>query len=72
MLEHVLRDNGGPTPTHALIERGHAVDAGYCPGDSRDQRGFPRLYDDPQRPNVGDACDIGAYEWQPIKTKTKS
>ena len=72
VLEHVLRDNGGPTPTHALIERGHAVDAGYCPGDSRDQRGFPRLYDDPQRPNVADTCDIGAYEWQPIKPKTKS
>jgi len=50
-----LQDNGGSTPTHALLPGSPAVDAGdghACP--STDQRGVPR----PQ----GRACDIGAYE----------
>lgn len=65
VLEETPRDNGGPTWTHALIERGHAVDTGYCPGVSADQRGFPRPYDDTRMPNALDGCDIGAFEWQP-------
>jgi uncharacterized repeat protein (TIGR01451 family)/CSLREA domain-containing protein len=64
VLEPELRDNGGPTRTHALIARGHAVDAGRCPAETTDQRGFARPIDDPTVPNVNDACDIGAYEAQ--------
>lgn len=50
-----LQDNGGSTPTHALLLGSPAIDKGdesSCPGT--DQRGYPR----PQ----GLACDIGAYE----------
>lgn len=64
VLEQELEDNGGPTRTHALIARGRAVDAGYCPGETTDQRGFARPVDDPVMPNSLDACDIGAYELQ--------
>lgn len=64
VLEQDLKDNGGPTKTHALIARGRAVDAGYCPGETADQRGFARPVDDPLVANVRDACDIGAYELQ--------
>ena len=50
-----LADNGGPTPTHALLADSPAIDAGddaICP--AADQRAFAR----PQ----GASCDIGAYE----------
>jgi hypothetical protein len=50
-----LQDNGGPTPTHALLPGSPALDAGLnsgCP--STDQRGVTR----PK--NV--ICDIGAFE----------
>jgi parallel beta-helix repeat protein len=56
-----LADNGGPTPTHALLPGSPAIDAGSsadCP--ATDQRGQPR----PANGN-GDGlavCDIGAYE----------
>ena len=64
VLERDLEDNGGPTKTHALIARGRASDAGYCPGETADQRGFARPVDDLVMPNALDACDIGAYELQ--------
>ena len=64
VLEEKLEDNGGPTKTHALITRGRAADAGSCPGETADQRGFGRPVDDPAMPNRLDACDIGAYELQ--------
>jgi len=64
VLEQDLDDNGGPTQTHALIARGRAVDAGYCPGETADQRGFARPVDVALMPNAVDACDIGAYELQ--------
>ena len=49
-----LADNGGLTPTHALLAGSPAIDAaGACTGT--DQRGVPR----PQ----GEACDIGAFEF---------
>jgi hypothetical protein len=55
-LDPVLRDNGGPTLTHALLEEypdSQAVDwAGNC-GLATDQRGAPRP--------LG-YCDAGAYE----------
>ena len=51
-----LTDNGGPTPTHALLPGSPALDrAGACAGT--DQRGVVR----PQP--VGDTCDLGAYEF---------
>jgi CSLREA domain-containing protein len=71
VLEPTLAFNGGGVRTHALIERGFAVDAGSCPGERVDQRGFPRPYDDPLVPNALDSCDIGSFEWQPVPTKTK-
>ena len=49
----LLQNNGGPTPTQALLTGSPAIDAGAnCP--ATDQRGLPR----PQGP----ACDIGAFE----------
>jgi hypothetical protein len=53
-----LRDNGGPTPTHALLKGSPAIDsaaAKACP--KTDQRGVAR----PQ----GAGCDIGAFEAAP-------
>ena len=51
-----LQDNGGPTPTQALLPGSPAINAGDndgCP--AADQRGIPR-------PQAG-ICDIGAYEY---------
>ena len=53
----VLKNNGGPTETHAIsVDTSPAVDAGdpsFCPPPATDQRGVPR-----------DAlCDIGAFEF---------
>jgi hypothetical protein len=55
-----LQDNGGPTPTAALLPGSPAMDRGGtaangCP--ATDQRGVTR----PQGP----ACDMGAYELAP-------
>ena len=49
-----LAENGGLTPTHALIPASPAIDTaqGSCP--STDQRGEARP--------SGLACDIGAFE----------
>ncbi len=52
-----LADNGGPTPTHALLPDSPAINAGGTSANgclATDQRGIAR----PQ----GTACDIGAYE----------
>jgi hypothetical protein len=52
-----LQDNGGATPTHALLSGSPAIDAGTSAGaPATDQRGVPR----PQPP--GGIYDIGAYE----------
>jgi hypothetical protein len=51
-----LQDNGGPTPTHALLAGSPAINHGDnagCP--PTDQRGVTR-------PQAG-TCDIGAYEY---------
>jgi hypothetical protein len=51
-----LQDNGGPTPTHALLSGSPAInhaDNIGCP--ATDQRGI-------SRPQAG-VCDIGAYEY---------
>ena len=63
-----LKNNGGPTQTHALVAGSPAIDAGNpngCRDNSgallqTDQRGFPRNVD-----GNGDGtarCDIGAVE----------
>ena len=56
-----LADNGGPTPTHALLPRSPAIDAGdNADAPPMDQRGFPRITD-----GDGDGAatiDIGAFE----------
>lgn len=52
-----LQDNGGATPTHALLPGSPALDTGSPDCAATDQRGVPR----PQ----GLACDSGAFEFQP-------
>jgi predicted outer membrane repeat protein len=59
-----LQDNGGPTWTRALVVGSPAVDAGYCPAATTDQRGYPRPVDVPSIPDVADGCDMGAFEFQ--------
>lgn len=50
-----LQDNGGATPTMALLAGSPAIDAGNnATCLTEDQRGFPRPF--------GSACDLGAYE----------
>lgn len=62
-LDKKLADNGGPTPTHALLPGSPAIDFGddlACP--AQDQRGVGR-FDDPA---VNDGiCDSGAFELAP-------
>ncbi|HEX7278325.1 MAG TPA: choice-of-anchor Q domain-containing protein [Solirubrobacterales bacterium] len=67
-LDPVLRDNGGPTPTHALLTTSVAIDRGDSFGSSADQRGFARPVDLATRSNSegGDGSDIGAFELQSL------
>lgn len=54
-----LQDNGGPTPTHALLLGSPAIESGSNPALpvlSIDQRGLLRV--------SGDDIDIGAFEFQ--------
>ncbi|MCX6925361.1 MAG: CSLREA domain-containing protein, partial [Verrucomicrobia bacterium] len=59
-----LANNGGPTPTHALLPGSPAIDRGSSGGLTTDQRGQPRPIDFPTIANAGggDGSDIGAYE----------
>lgn len=61
-----LIDNGGPTPTRALLAGSPAIDAGEQPFNvlAFDQRGagFNRV--------INNRLDIGAFEYQPPKTDT--
>lgn len=65
-LDPVLRDNGGPTPTHALLAGSIAIDRGNSFGAGVDQRGLPRPSDFPAISNKegGDGSDVGAFELQ--------
>ena len=65
-LDPLLRDNGGPTPTHALLEGSPAIDRGNSFGFGIDQRGLPRPSDFAAISNTedGDGSDIGAFERQ--------
>ncbi len=58
-----LADNGGPTPTHALLPGSPALDAGNST-IATDQRGFRRPVDLPAVANAtgGNGSDIGAFE----------
>ncbi len=63
-----LQDNGGPTPTHALLLGSEAIGMTTLQGCidetgaplATDQRGFARL--------IGTRCDIGAYEFGAVAT----
>src|SRR5262249_29391469 len=59
-----LQDNGGPTPTMALLPGSPAIDMGKSFGITRDQRGARRpFYFGPfPIPSGGDGADIGAFE----------
>ena len=59
-----LRDNGGTTPTHALLAGSPAIDAGAPALLTFDQRGQPRTVDNTAVPNWmgSDGTDIGALE----------
>ncbi|HEX6049594.1 MAG TPA: choice-of-anchor Q domain-containing protein [Gemmatimonadaceae bacterium] len=50
-----LADNGGPTPTHALVPGSPAIDAGLDCTETVDQRYVTRP--------LGASCDPGAYEF---------
>ncbi len=57
-----LADNGGPTPTHALLRGSSAIDRGnpsICP--TTDQRGVARAFDGNN--DSFTFCDIGAFEY---------
>jgi hypothetical protein len=60
----VLTNNGGPTPTIALISGSPAIDQGKAFDTTTDQRGFLRPQDFTEVPNAegGDGSDIGAFE----------
>ncbi|MEO8460478.1 MAG: choice-of-anchor Q domain-containing protein [Dokdonella sp.] len=70
-----LVNNGGPTPSFALLASSNALDRGNAEGGSAltDQRGtsFLRSVDLPAIPNVlGDGTDIGAFESQTLPGDT--
>jgi hypothetical protein len=60
-----LANNGGPTPTMALLAGSPAIDQGISSGVFTDQRGMPRPFDVIAIPNAADGSDIGAYEYIP-------
>lgn len=72
-----LEDHGGPTFTHALLPGSPAIDAGnrsaFGTALEEDQRGLPRVFDDPADPNAvgSDGSDIGAFEVSPSAEVSK-
>ncbi len=60
------QNNGGPTPTHALLPGSPAIDKGNRGDLTTDQRGRPRPADFSSIANAtgGDGSDIGAFERQ--------
>ena len=66
ILDIVIANNGGPTPTHALVFGSPAIDLIpsthiYCqPGSTFDQRGAARANG---LDGGGSACDSGAFEF---------
>lgn len=69
-----LQNNGGPTPTRALLARSPAIDSGInavAAGLRTDQRGFARIVDGDR--SFTATVDIGAYEQQliPLRPRRK-
>ena len=62
-----LQNNGGPTPTMALLSGSPAIDKGNSFGLATDQRGSPRPFDFASVANASgsDGSDIGAFELNP-------
>lgn len=58
-----LRDNGGPTLTHALSSNSPAIDAAAFPAPATDARGLVRPFDLPWIANAAQGLDIGAFEY---------
>jgi hypothetical protein len=68
-----LGNNGGPTPTHALLIGSAAINAGnnalaVDPANGNrilttDQRGFARI--------IGSSVDIGSFEFAPVKSRKR-
>jgi hypothetical protein len=71
-LDPALRDNGGPTFTHALLSTSVAIDHGKAFGAITDQRELPRLRDSGAAANAlgGDGSDTGAFELQDVPAAT--
>lgn len=68
-----LADNGGPTPTMALLTGSPAIDAGGPSGPvGTDQRGFTRPFDVTGIANASDGRDIGAFEQQTLSLTSNS
>jgi len=61
-----LQDNGGLTPTRALLAGSIALDAGHSGGLTTDQRALTRPCDNAGLTNAtaGDGADVGAFEEQ--------
>ncbi len=59
-----LADNGGATPTHALLPGSPAIDHGSNGGLATDQRGQLRGFNFSLYYDAEDGSDIGAYELQ--------
>ena len=60
-----LTNNGGLTPTMALLPGSPAIDQGISAGVFTDQRGMPRPFDVLAILNAADGSDIGAFEYNP-------
>ena len=63
-----LQNNGGPTPTRALLAGSIAIDKGHASSLTTDQRGLTRPCDDGSIANAtgGDGGDVGAFEVQVV------
>ena len=62
-----LQDNGGPTPTHALLAGSAAIDSTFANTGCIDETGVVLGYDQRGAPRpAGMRCDVGAYEYGAI------
>jgi hypothetical protein len=59
-----LRNNGGPSMTHALLPGSPAVDMGVANLYGSDQRGMSRVVTITNEETPGGGADIGAFELQ--------
>ncbi len=67
-----LQNNGGKTPTLALLMGSPAIDKGNSFGATADQRGFIRPVDASTITNASDGSDIGAFELGPTTSAPTS